>query len=187
MIACPVCQHQAYDGTLFCDECGNQLWEEKTRPAPMVDGEESIIAQRFGSEELRETLGPADAAPPPAALARGDPIDPTVNRVVLRVQGTRRPIHLSGKAEYRLGRGDPRLDRTPDVDLGPYRALELGVSRLHALLETRGHGLTLTDLGSTNGTLVNGVRLRPNSPKTLRDGDELRLGKLALRVFFELR
>jgi pSer/pThr/pTyr-binding forkhead associated (FHA) protein len=49
-----------------------------------------------------------------------------------------------------------------------------GVSRRHARL-SRGPdgGWTLTDLGSTNGTFVNGVRVRV---ARLRDGDEIRVG-----------
>ncbi|MBI3763403.1 MAG: FHA domain-containing protein, partial [Chloroflexi bacterium] len=69
--------------------------------------------------------------------------------------------------------------------LSPFRALELGVSRMHATLTINGTSLTLTDLGSTNGSMVNSVKLQPNAPFQLNDGDEIRLGKLALRVYFE--
>jgi pSer/pThr/pTyr-binding forkhead associated (FHA) protein len=45
--------------------------------------------------------------------------------------------------------------------------------------------LTLVDLGSTNGTHLNGQRLIPNQPRVLRDGDEVRLGKLVFHIFFK--
>ena len=94
-------------------------------------------------------------------------------------------LRLSGKDEYQLGRAEAGQTFKPDVDLGPFRGAELGVSRLHALLKVHGTTLTLTDLGSTNGTLVNGLRLKPDSPHPVRYGDEVRLGKLAMRIHIE--
>lgn len=52
------------------------------------------------------------------------------------------------------------------------------VSRLHASIERVNGGWVVEDLGSTNGTYVNGERVR--SPKALHDGDELRLGSTRL-------
>src|SRR5512146_3234241 len=48
-----------------------------------------------------------------------------------------------------------------------------GVSRRHARLSRGPDGWTLMDLGSTNGTFLNGVRVRA---ARLRDGDEIRVG-----------
>ncbi len=48
-----------------------------------------------------------------------------------------------------------------------------GVSRAHAVIETEGAEPTVRDLGSTNGTFVNGARVQA---ARLRDGDELRFG-----------
>jgi len=50
------------------------------------------------------------------------------------------------------------------------------VSRNHAELEWNGTGFTLRDLGSINGTSVNGQRL-VNTTRLLRDGDEVLLSK----------
>jgi pSer/pThr/pTyr-binding forkhead associated (FHA) protein len=41
------------------------------------------------------------------------------------------------------------------------------------------------DLGSTNGTLLNGERLSPYIPEILKDGDQLQLGKLLIEVCLE--
>jgi pSer/pThr/pTyr-binding forkhead associated (FHA) protein len=54
------------------------------------------------------------------------------------------------------------------------------VSRLHAVLERFPAGWSIRDLGSRNGTHVNGQRLM--SAATLRAGDEIRLGQV--RVVF---
>lgn len=53
------------------------------------------------------------------------------------------------------------------------------VSRIHALLEIRGETLLLTDLASTHGTFVNGVKIVESKIKI---GDTIRLGVIDLRV-----
>ena len=59
------------------------------------------------------------------------------------------------------------------------------VSRTHARVYVHGGVLHVEDLGSTNGTFVNGRRLVEGQGVRMRDGDELVLGALTLRV--ELR
>ena len=54
-----------------------------------------------------------------------------------------------------------------------------GVSRRHALLTLSAQELLVEDLGSRNGTRVNGVRVQRSR---LQPGDELQLGPVALRV-----
>ena len=56
---------------------------------------------------------------------------------------------------------------------------ESTMSRQHAAFGYEADGYFVEDLGSTNGTLVNGESTK-RAP--LRDGDEVRLGKLWLRV-----
>jgi pSer/pThr/pTyr-binding forkhead associated (FHA) protein len=54
------------------------------------------------------------------------------------------------------------------------------ISRAHVAIGFQpGEGFFVQDLGSTNGTLLNGVRTQRAA---LTDGDELRMGKLELRV-----
>jgi predicted component of type VI protein secretion system len=53
-----------------------------------------------------------------------------------------------------------------------------GVSRLHAVLERFSAGWCLRDLGSRNGTFVNGDRMFGERP--LRGGDEIRVGQTRL-------
>jgi FHA domain-containing protein len=54
------------------------------------------------------------------------------------------------------------------------------VSRVHAVLENFGFAWSIRDLGSRNGTYVNGQRI--TAEQVLRSGDELRLGNS--RLFF---
>ena len=56
------------------------------------------------------------------------------------------------------------------------------VSRTHARVYARGGALHVEDLGSTNGTYLNGRRLVEGQGVRMRDGDELVVGALAFRV-----
>jgi diguanylate cyclase (GGDEF)-like protein len=56
-----------------------------------------------------------------------------------------------------------------------------GLSRRHAELQVAGDTVTLRDLGSANGTHVNGVRL--DTTALLQDGDRVELGDLVLKFF----
>ena len=72
--------------------------------------------------------------------------------------------------EFLIGRG-------ADCDL---RLKASAVSRHHCLLRFRGAEASVTDLGSSNGTFVNGQRVR--SQTTLHSGDESRVGTLPFVV-----
>ena len=48
------------------------------------------------------------------------------------------------------------------------------VSRRHAEIRRGASGWSIRDLGSTNGTIVNGARL--DRPRTLADGDSVTIG-----------
>ena len=50
------------------------------------------------------------------------------------------------------------------------------VALQHASFDRQGGQWTITDLGSTNGTQVNGQRLPPNQPLVLQPGARVRLG-----------
>ncbi len=66
-----------------------------------------------------------------------------------------------------IGRGDQANLRLPDV----------GISRRHARLDFDGGQVVLTDLGSTNGTMVNGQRI---SAVALNPGDMIQIGTTTL-------
>ena len=100
-----------------------------------------------------------------------DSVDAAGPRTFVRVesgfyQGLEWPLD---RASTVIGRG-----RTADLVLS-----EATISRAHALLGFKGEKPFMQDLGSTNGTMVNGDR---EQQVFLRDGDELRMGKLVLRI-----
>lgn len=51
-----------------------------------------------------------------------------------------------------------------------------GVSRMHCMVELKNGTVSVRDLGSTNGTTVNGRRIPANQSVALRSGDVIRLG-----------
>ncbi|MGI9608734.1 MAG: FHA domain-containing protein [Acidimicrobiia bacterium] len=77
---------------------------------------------------------------------------------------------------YVLGEGETAAGRTPESDVF---LPDVTVSRHHAVFTVDSEGLTVTDLGSTNGTYVNGRR---HEIAALAPGDEVMLGKFHLVV-----
>lgn len=65
------------------------------------------------------------------------------------------------------------IGRAPDNQLVVSDAI---VSSHHAQLRSQGQGYEIVDLGSSNGTFVNGQRLAPNAPCRLSSGDQIRVG-----------
>jgi pSer/pThr/pTyr-binding forkhead associated (FHA) protein len=55
---------------------------------------------------------------------------------------------------------------------------------LHCTLAWQGNQITVEDLKSSNGTYLNGVRLPPNQPRPIENGDLILLGKLDVWVYF---
>jgi pSer/pThr/pTyr-binding forkhead associated (FHA) protein len=86
--------------------------------------------------------------------------------------------------ELVIGRFDPDTGESPDIDLQELGGPEKGVSRRHATIIRRDGSLNIVDAGSHNGTYLNGQRLIAHQPRILRDGDDLRLGHLVLRIKF---
>jgi pSer/pThr/pTyr-binding forkhead associated (FHA) protein len=83
-----------------------------------------------------------------------------------------------------VGRSDPQSNSFPDVDLGPYGGLDMGVSRRHFRLTRTGDQFYIEDLGAMNGTVVNGQKLPPYTLQPIRPSDRITLGKMEMR--FEL-
>lgn len=107
-----------------------------------------------------------------AALTSDDlpshPLDAPVRtpHLVVTADGQDRVVQLAGPVT-RVGRGAEADIRLPDT----------GVSRLHVEVRVDGDLAQLVDLGSTNGTTVNGRRVQTSR---LTDGDRIGLGTTTL-------
>jgi pSer/pThr/pTyr-binding forkhead associated (FHA) protein len=169
MILCPNCQHHELSGALFCSECGAQLAFAEAMST------QSIF--RSQSDGLSSTPTPEnkDEAPAP-------PSSTTDAAITLHLVESGQFLPLAGRNEYTLGRvaeGQPIL---PDIDLSSYEAYGHGVSRLHAALKLVNKRVVVVDLGSSNGTRVNGQKIVPNVEYPLNHGDVLALGKLKIQI-----
>ncbi len=93
------------------------------------------------------------------------------------------PVLLADTGELRgtrwsLDRDKLVIGRAPDCELV---VSDRQVSRYHAQLRREAHGFVLEDLGSKNGTHLNGLPVR--EPVTLQDGDVIQVA-LAMRLTF---
>lgn len=83
--------------------------------------------------------------------------------------------------EMVIGRIDPHRGIQPEVDLSKYDPASR-VSRRHARITVRGDLFFVEDLGSANGTFINGsMRLPPREPYLLSDGDIIQIGETSLK------
>jgi len=162
MIVCQNCKSQEPDGTIFCSECGSQLTE--------ANGAQT---QKFAndSEELREAIAYTGDVP-----SQGN------SWISLHLLDSGKILPFSDRKEFTLGRLSDNQPIEPDLDLSPYKAFDNGVSRLHAVIRHKEDGVVLVDVGSSNGTYINGVRILPNIEHPLRHGDIVALGKLKMQI-----
>jgi pSer/pThr/pTyr-binding forkhead associated (FHA) protein len=170
MQVCPNCNHRNRLGVVFCENCGASL---------------------IGNSPIStKSLGGDNALPEAAEVfvaATGESVltDSTLLRI--EIEGSNEPILLKPGPEVILGRRDPTTGAMPDVDLTQFAGYRMGVSRRHAAFRPgEGRRLDLWDLGSSNGTFLNGTRLGAHRPYRLRDGDEIRLGQMLMRLYFHL-
>ncbi len=113
------------------------------------------------------------------------PLDTSLPWVIeLRVVGTASTLQARVQADMVIGRSDNDQRIFPEIDLLPYNAFAMGVSRKHAVIEVFEGRLYLKDLNSTNGTRLNNVPLQPHQRYRLRHGDQIMIGQLRLQVLF---
>lgn len=104
--------------------------------------------------------------------------------IEFRVVGTVSTIQAQVHETMVIGRADPQTGSYPAVDLGPHGAYHSGVSRQHAIILVKENRIKIKDLGSINGTRLNGFQLTPGQEYRLRHGDELEIGQVKLQVRF---
>lgn len=164
MRVCPNCKYANFEGVLFCEECGQALAGVPSTTTQALEIQES--------GEGKATWGTARFSENSAIVIhfREVSVDPVI---------------LLPQDETTMGRYDGTSLNVPTLDLTPFGAYEKGVSRMHAAIRRGDGALNLVDLGSVNGTFLNGQRLIPNRPHILRDGDEVKFGKLVCHIYFK--
>lgn len=158
---CSKCKHDNRVGVLICEQCGHMLEE---------------------LSEAKQTKNTIEfAAPPPNVTAELNLPDRLV--VTVPRSKNKEPIVLDSTREnFTFGRNED--GNIVDVDLMPYGADRLGVSRKHARIFYSGHTWMIEDLGSTNGSYLNRRPMSVNTPHVIRNGDELVFGRMLIQVYF---
>lgn len=155
IIVCPACSAQNPPGVAFCEDCGASLSD-----APVTS---------------------AATAPPVVYDATPHPVASVSAPVA--AAGRARLVLTNGKGEFPLekdtilmGRRSPVDGIFPEVDLTDHDT-DSYISRRHGRITRQDSGFVYEDLGSSNGSWVNGSKMQPHVQQPLREGDGLRLGK----------
>jgi len=163
-VNCPQCGHSNQKHELVCYSCG-QLLE------PSKSAQETQALSETNDLTFSEDFFDQDSV------------------LIFKARDSGRTfLSEPQKSDHELviGRSAKGSAVMPDIDLIDEDGDKLGVSRLHLNLryDERSHTISISDIGSANGTYINGQRLHPHEVRVLRDHDELRLGKLVLLVSF---
>ncbi len=150
---CTHCGHENPAGANFCGNCGRPL-------SPL--GDTTTGALRF--DEAAEPVDPADAGVDTTELEPG-------TALMVGVRGPNRG------ARFLLDLDVVTVGRHPDSDIF---LDDITVSRRHAEFRREGNGFWVHDVGSLNGTYVNGERA---DAQRLDTGDEVQIGKFKLVTF----
>jgi len=81
-----------------------------------------------------------------------------------------------------VGRSDPANGWLPKIDLAGFGGVDGGVSRRHARIIMEAGQLFIEDVGSSNGTILNGVHLTIGQRFPIQSGDKLLFGRVYARV-----
>lgn len=161
IVICPSCDHEEVLGALFCTECGTKLVDEGGIITAAIKTKES-------EEKIQMQTAPIETS-----------MDATVSLHIIR---TGQILPLIGRSEFTLGRISEGQSILPDLDLTPYEAYNQGVSRLHATIRVNQQNLSIMDLGSSNGTRVNDIKVAPHDEFALKHGDVITLGQFRIQT-----
>jgi hypothetical protein len=170
--ACPACE--APVSGRFCEACGHDLaLPEPVPPAQPANATAPVAwtAVVRADREFNQRV-----------LARGGP-----EAVEFPKFFPERRISLD-KDTTLIGRHNHDQGVEPEIDLGIHPE-DRGVSTQHAVLRIRDSGLTVTDLGSTNGTSLNGSEdfLAKGEETPLADGDRIHVGAWTTITIVQVR
>ena len=164
MILCPNCRHEEVPGAVFCSECGAQL--------VFTDSSNTTA---LPEKQLKDDLpGTAPMQPNMTSTLRA--------RIMVHVIDNGKLIPVTDKTEFTVGRASEGQPITPDVDLSEFNAFDFGVSRLHIVVRLKEEKLSIMDLGSSNGTFINSIRVPVNSEQSISSGDVVSLGKFRIQI-----
>ncbi len=121
-------------------------------------------------------------APPRAVAAEAASAHATGTLALVHAASGQRFALESGRSEFLVGRIDPVTGTTPEINLGPLDTART-LSRRHAKLLRQGALLFLREeVGTANGTFINGQRLATGTAAPVKPGDQLRFGTIDIEL-----
>jgi hypothetical protein len=177
-IFCPACKMKNKPGAHVCIYCNTPLGGQSNQKTVMLRNLREVTGVL--PDEYEDFLD----APAPAAERFMDFEIPSRGIVVINLENGQ-PITIQENKAFILGRVSSEIKtREPLVDLTQFDALELGISRVHAMIRQTKDGYQIIDLESSNGTWLENQRLVPKQTYPLDSGDRIRLGRLNMLVFY---
>jgi pSer/pThr/pTyr-binding forkhead associated (FHA) protein len=140
------------------------------RPSQVVGQTKELGGERRASEVAVPQIKPVD---------RGMP---RPWRIALTLMDLQVQLVFDLTQTVLIGRAYPDSESVPDIDLTPFNAEDLGVSRQHMNLMLQDDRVVMVDLGSVNGSYLNGQRLEPEKSYPIRNGDEIELGMMKIKA-----
>jgi hypothetical protein len=162
---CPACDTYSRQTATVCDQCGYNFTDalDASDPAPITR--------------------PLKRAPDNLHIERSQRNSHASGIIYLQFLPSGTVVPASVNHTLLLGRL-PQPEDDEFINLTAFNGEDHGVSRQHCAFRRQGTTLLVTDLGSTNGTYLNGQRLRPHTDHVVVHGDKLILGSLHLIVSF---
>ncbi|MDB5076206.1 MAG: domain containing protein [Chloroflexi bacterium] len=172
-------QLNASDGGAATTQPAQDAAHAAPQPAPTASADNGTSAD--GAAPADNSAGSSPAAGPDTAAesspaATPDHAPATSSELIITFgDGSRYTVQSD---VTNVGRSDIAQNWHPELDVIPFGggAPDLGVSRHQAVIQRQGGTFTVIDVGSTNGTFVNGQILEYNKPAELHDGDSIAFG-----------
>lgn len=154
-----------------------------TEPAPpSIEEEESSFLEALPDLTIEPEPAPATEPEPQPAPVTPPAATSSPARTQLQ-QVSARMVHVKTDTQIELPQnlsvihiGKPNDRVPPDIDVSGFENSEV-VSRIHADIRVEGDAYYIEDVGSSNGTYVNGMSLLPGNRHRLRSGDRVSMGK----------
>ena len=173
--------------------------EDQNKSEEFQDKLNETIADASEMDDVKDGVGSSSRGVQTAMLNDPDVAEPMVERepdpntatlsagwrIQFKIGDQKKTLPL--KARITVGRAVDSDDTADEInfDLTPFGAYHFGVSRHHAIMTLSEGYLYLEDLGSTNGTRINGFQLTANQKYRLRDGDEIEFARLRSNILFK--
>jgi hypothetical protein len=177
-IFCPACKMKNDVGANVCIYCNTPLKGQISQKTVM------LRSLREATGTLPDSYSDILGAPVPATEPYMDFEIPTKGIILINLENGQL-ITKQEEEAFILGRASTEI-KAPEtlVDLTQFSALELGISRVHAMIRRTKDGYQIIDLESSNGTWLENQRLVPKKPYALDSGDRIRTGRLNMLVFY---